>query len=203
MTLLKPLRKHKIDNMMRSRLCTYCGRVFETFDKILNICSKCSGGFEMTRRGDEGKWSKICEQCEMGYFSRNPNQRFCGISCSKTYKKKESGETKPEDYMVSREIIFKRDGYKCIYCGKSSIEDGVKLHLEHIYPISKGGREDLFNLATSCKRCNIKKGTSLLTEEIVLRIWERNHELNKQFDVKAYDDMVKTFKDNLEKRLER
>ena len=201
MTLLKPLRKHKRDNNARSRLCTYCGEVFETFDKILNICGKCSGGLKMTRQGDEGKWSKICEQCERGYFTRNPNQRFCGTSCSKTYKKRESGETKPEDYMVSREIIFKRDGYKCIYCGKSSIEDGVKLHLEHIYPISEGGKEDLFNVATSCERCNIKKNTRILDEDIILRIWARNNELNKRFDEKRYDELVKVFKDNIELRL--
>ena len=182
------------------RLCINCGKVFETTEKISNICNKCSNGRRDTCY--EGtKYQKVCKQCERGYLADRADQQFCGASCSKTFTKRKREVTSPEEYKISTEEIFRRDHYKCIYCGKSSIEDSVKLHLEHIYPISKGGKEDLFNVATSCERCNIKKNTRILDEDIILRIWERNNKLNKRFDEKKYDELVKIFKDNIELRL--
>jgi 5-methylcytosine-specific restriction endonuclease McrA len=56
--------------------------------------------------------------------------------------------------------VFKRDGFRCIYCGQSSIEDGVKLHIDHIKPVSKGGTSKLENLVTACAGCNGEKRRS-------------------------------------------
>lgn len=52
--------------------------------------------------------------------------------------------------------IFKRDGHKCAYCGRSSPD--VELQVDHIVPVSKGGGNDETNLITSCWDCNIGKG---------------------------------------------
>ena len=38
----------------------------------------------------------------------------------------------------TRAKVFARDGYKCVDCGKSTVE-GVKLHVHHKKPVSKGG----------------------------------------------------------------
>lgn len=54
--------------------------------------------------------------------------------------------------------ILKRDGFRCKICGASSA-DGVKLHVDHIIPVSKGGRTEPGNLQTLCERCNLGKGT--------------------------------------------
>ena len=54
--------------------------------------------------------------------------------------------------------IFKRDGYKCKICGRSA-KDGVKLHVDHIVPIAKGGKTIPENLQTLCQDCNLGKGT--------------------------------------------
>ena len=53
--------------------------------------------------------------------------------------------------------ILKRDGYRCKICGASA-SDGVKLHVDHIIPVSKGGRTEPGNLQTLCERCNLGKG---------------------------------------------
>ncbi|MBR2352886.1 MAG: HNH endonuclease, partial [Clostridia bacterium] len=37
--------------------------------------------------------------------------------------------------------------------------DGVKLEVDHIIPVSKGGKSTLDNLQTLCERCNRGKGT--------------------------------------------
>ena len=56
--------------------------------------------------------------------------------------------------------VFKRDEYKCCICGMSS-KDGAKLHVDHIIPVSKGGKTELDNLQTLCSRCNIGKSNKL------------------------------------------
>lgn len=60
---------------------------------------------------------------------------------------------------VSNEIrfsIYKRDGYRCCICGASQHE--TKLEIDHIIPISKGGKSTEENLQTLCHNCNIQKG---------------------------------------------
>lgn len=50
--------------------------------------------------------------------------------------------------------VLKRDNFKCQYCGASAKEDGVKLEVDHIIPVSKGGKTIISNLQTLCERCN-------------------------------------------------
>ncbi|MFR6026911.1 MAG: HNH endonuclease [Christensenellales bacterium] len=52
--------------------------------------------------------------------------------------------------------ILKRDHFRCVICGRSA-EDGVKLHVDHIIPVSKGGKTEYSNLRTLCDTCNFGK----------------------------------------------
>ena len=56
--------------------------------------------------------------------------------------------------------MLKRDNFQCQICG-SSAQDGVKLHVDHIVPVSKGGKTILSNLRTLCDRCNMGKSDKL------------------------------------------
>ena len=58
--------------------------------------------------------------------------------------------------------IFKRDGFKCAYCGKAP--PAVTLEIDHIDPKSKGGKDDINNLLTSCFDCNRGKRDVPLTK---------------------------------------
>lgn len=51
--------------------------------------------------------------------------------------------------------ILKRDGFACQYCGRKAPD--VKLHVDHIVPVSAGGTDDEGNLATACQDCNLGK----------------------------------------------
>jgi 5-methylcytosine-specific restriction endonuclease McrA len=53
--------------------------------------------------------------------------------------------------------VLKRDGGRCVLCGNSK-KEGVKLHVDHILPRSKGGKDTLDNLQTLCQPCNLGKG---------------------------------------------
>lgn len=67
--------------------------------------------------------------------------------------------SKVERARVSNKIrfpIYARDNYQCVKCG--STDD---LEIDHIYPISKGGKSELNNLQTLCHRCNYLKGNRI------------------------------------------
>ena len=53
--------------------------------------------------------------------------------------------------------VMRRDGFRCVLCGRSA-SDGVQLHVDHIQPVSKGGKTELSNLRTLCQDCNLGKG---------------------------------------------
>lgn len=56
-----------------------------------------------------------------------------------------------------RREIAERDGYTCQNCGKY-MPDGVGLHIDHIIPVSKGGKTVPSNLQVLCSKCNGRKG---------------------------------------------
>lgn len=60
----------------------------------------------------------------------------------------------PEDWQELRARVFERDAYTCAYC-ETPTDDP---HCDHIIPISRGGSNDLENLTTSCRECNVSKG---------------------------------------------
>lgn len=57
--------------------------------------------------------------------------------------------------------VFRRDGYRCRLCGRTA-DDGVKLEVDHIHPVARGGKTVYGNLWTLCFDCNRGKRDSLL-----------------------------------------
>lgn len=49
---------------------------------------------------------------------------------------------------------FRRDNFTCRYCGAPDL---VEVCIDHVFPKSRGGNNDLDNLATCCRPCNTKK----------------------------------------------
>jgi hypothetical protein len=64
--------------------------------------------------------------------------------------------------------VFKRDKFTCQYCGARAPQ--VELHLEHVRPRSAGGTNDMWNLLTACRDCNMGKLAVPLTIEQIHRI---------------------------------
>lgn len=54
-----------------------------------------------------------------------------------------------------RHEVFKRDDYRCVECGATNQD--VRLHVDHIIPVSQGGSDELDNLQTLCEDCNLAK----------------------------------------------
>jgi superfamily II DNA or RNA helicase/5S rRNA maturation endonuclease (ribonuclease M5) len=59
---------------------------------------------------------------------------------------------------VKRQIIS-RDNFTCLCCGKNRKSGKrIRLEVDHILPISMGGKSDITNLQTLCVKCNAVKG---------------------------------------------
>ncbi len=82
--------------------------------------------------------------------------------------------------------ILKRDGYKCVVCGRGR-RDGVELHVDHIKPKYLGGESTIDNGQTLCAQHNFIKKTLRQTEtgkKMFIRLYElakreKNKELRK------------------------
>lgn len=48
--------------------------------------------------------------------------------------------------------VFKRDGFRCRYCGRSAPD--VVLQADHLLAVANGGPDEIGNLVTSCADCN-------------------------------------------------
>lgn len=81
--------------------------------------------------------------------------------------------------------VFKRDKFTCQYCGRT-VPD-VILQIDHIVPIAKGGKNDILNLITSCRECNLGKGATELSDDSVVKKQQAQiHELaekNEQLEM--------------------
>lgn len=59
----------------------------------------------------------------------------------------------------SKYNVYLRDQYTCLYCDVQL--NRAQATLDHVLPISKGGKTNFKNIVTACHTCNGKKGNSV------------------------------------------
>jgi hypothetical protein len=93
--------------------------------------------------------------------------------------------------------VFKRDGFKCGYCGKEP--PNVMLEIDHIDPKSKGGKDDINNYLTACFACNRGK-RDIPLNKAPLQLQENLEVLQeKEEQLRAY----RKFAAKIEKRIQK
>ncbi|WP_372344930.1 HNH endonuclease [Streptomyces sp. KL116D] len=60
--------------------------------------------------------------------------------------------------------LVRRYRNRCAYCGGN--EGGI--HMDHVIPLSRGGRHAIGNVLPACQGCNLSKGSKLVAE------WKRD-----------------------------
>lgn len=72
-----------------------------------------------------------------------------------------------------RLTVYQKNNFTCVYCGlyfehsndydgKKALHNGtIYLEIDHIYPLSKGGTDDINNKQALCQKCNIKKSNKI------------------------------------------
>lgn len=84
--------------------------------------------------------------------------------------KRFSQNSKRHPYSLeTRKMIYDKYHGRCQLCGKKL--QLSTMTLDHIVPISMGGRDDISNLWIACKSCNFAKA-DCMPEKFLDRIWE-------------------------------
>lgn len=63
---------------------------------------------------------------------------------------------------MTRDEIFARDEFRCVYCGR--VHPAAALTLDHVQPRLRGGDRTAGNIVTACGPCNVLKGHRSLAE---------------------------------------
>jgi hypothetical protein len=133
--------------------------LMETLEKFWRDLGRPPGKKSLLELGSTGlepyrkRWGSLADACERlaafhaGKISRaellkhsNPRRRRSPLSVSARWR------------------VLMRDGFRCKGCGRSGHDAGVKLEVDHIKPVSRGGSDSLRNLRTLCFECNRGKG---------------------------------------------
>lgn len=70
--------------------------------------------------------------------------------------------------LALRYKILSRDKFCCVTCGASPAKDvSVELHVDHIFPWSRGGKNVEENLRTLCSKCNLGKGARIEDAQLI------------------------------------
>ncbi|MFL9904657.1 HNH endonuclease [Paraburkholderia fungorum] len=115
--------------------------------------------------------------------------------------------SKPKRKAISKKTrfeVFKRDSFKCQYCGQCAPD--VILNVDHIHPVSKGGDDDLLNYITSCFDCNSGKSDHLLSDDsVVAKQRQQLAELNERREqlemMLQWRDALKSIDEDLIERI--
>lgn len=112
------------------------------------------------------------------------------------YDPEAAKERELEDFTPEqKEVILKRDGYKCVFCGRG-LKEGVELQVDHIKPKYLGGKSAIENGQTLCAQHNFIKKTLKQTEtgkKMFIRLYElAKNENNKELK-KFCTDVLETY----------
>jgi hypothetical protein len=152
---------------IKTRKCSVCGLLFEWASGPKNQCSFGCQREEIKnkiREKNNNTEDATCAGCAT-VFARprsQSNRRYCTAVCRGNSIK--IAATRP------RFFLFKRDEFRCIYCGLSSIENSAELSIDHIVPRCGGGSDTAKNLVTCCCACNSAKGPNGLSADIASRM---------------------------------
>lgn len=189
-------------------ICAQCGVMFMGIIRFnQRFCSvKC---VSESRRVDGSKWRspEYIKEYQRAYQAKNrerinrasvewsANNREKRLASSKncTLKRraKMSAEKRPATPEQIQSVLQKADG-RCVYCGLS----GVKLTIDHVEPLARGGRHIVSNLVAACQTCNSSKGAGDGPEWAYERfgLWGTGRVISflerKKIDLRLYPDGV-------------
>jgi 5-methylcytosine-specific restriction endonuclease McrA len=145
------------------RSCVQCGQPLRRVRQEKYCTKTCSRlAAEQRRYGERvTPVRKIdCQNCGRTFQAKAHNAKWCGDCRDNVYREKLNAVRHN-----GRFVVFARDGFCCVYCGRSPATDGVTLHADHVVPRDAGGSDELSNLVTACADCNLTKSRRRLPNE--------------------------------------
>ena len=88
------------------------------------------------------------------WLERNPGKRLEFYRNRRARIKGNGGTITDKEWLA----LLEKYGYKCLCCGRND----VKLTLDHVVPLDKGGPNTIDNAQPLCGSCNSSKGTKII-----------------------------------------
>jgi len=126
------------------------GKLFRSspITKLKNKMRYTSKKYHETRKKYDRKY--LASEKGKEWARRINTTRFLQLKNGKGVKKKE------------KEEVFKNYNHRCASCGSEN-----NLTLDHIIPLSKGGKHEIDNLQVLCRDCNFKKSDKVILYQAV------------------------------------
>ena len=138
------------------------------------------------RRKKEERWRKEEERRRKEEENRKSVEKQCIRQVGSSAHKRMIAEQRRLMTDSLRYDILVRDGFRCKICGASAA-DGVKLHVDHILPVSKGGKTVESNLRTLCERCNLGKSNKIESVPVPVMQTQRADSNTKCPEIKSIE----------------
>lgn len=139
------------------RPCTRCGTVFTPKQSSSTLCSRlCS------QRVTYARYRKERVAKAVAWARANPELR-AAIAIQNKARRRLWEQTNPGSVGVASHEwlkLVRRYRHRCAYCGGNT--GGI--HMDHVIPMSRGGRHAIGNVLPACQTCNLSKGPKLLAE---------------------------------------
>lgn len=154
-------------------LCAVCGAQAQR-KRGGNRCYcslSCRKTYQLARKRERNGYTNVigalfaCAICDTLSPRLMGGQIYCSHDCNHlaAYRRRARWSTDQRGMPYTRRSIFERDQWRCQSCWKR-VQDNVPLRhpsrstIDHIVPLSRGGKECASNVHTLCWPCNHAKG---------------------------------------------
>jgi len=173
----------------KGKICEVCGGTYKT-KFYQKYCSyKCRYHAEWSKVREKEKNNRVpvecrCLECNNKFTVEygDTRKKYCSSRCANKYvsriSKARYDERLKEAWIedINPMLVFERDKWKCKGCNKNTPRnkrgsyDLNAPELDHIIPLSIGGKHCYSNVQLLCRGCNMMKGNGVLIQGEQLNI---------------------------------
>ena len=146
-------------------MCPRCGVAFVAGNGHQRFCTKVCK--DLYYYEPHGPLALTCIVCYEAFESKVPHARYCSNRC-----RRKAGKRQPAEAMRRRSakkvkrlrpVVLERYGRTCYLCTRPILYGTDSVHplaltLDHLLPVSMGGRDVVDNLRPAHRACNEDKG---------------------------------------------
>lgn len=150
------------DKAMRLGLCSQCRCCVRMINR--DSCRRYRSKNPNKVRAQNEKWAREHPQQKRDYFKRWQKEHLEYFAVKSRNRRASEFDAEGTHTVADIEAQFKRQKGKCYYCGcrmtkKPYLPNSATV--DHVVPLTRGGRNSPDNLVIACQTCNLKKHNKL------------------------------------------